>query len=450
LGILLYWGAIAEADLTIMPLGDSITYGDTFNGPIPGGYRTQLYSNLENAGYSFAFVGTQTENPSSALTQAGQTHHEGHDGYTMDLIAKNLDGNGGSSNFSNNNGGFWFHEPAPPDIILLHTGSSDLSPDISASTMAERLDKLIGQIVADSPSSFLFVAGIIPFPAQNQLVQDYNAQIRDVIVPKYASLGAKVIFVDQYANFVDANGNIIHIGPDNAHPDQTGYDLMGDTWAAAVQQALPLPVLVTGFNADVISDKDPAARFSQPFHGGTFAWFESGGVDDNGTTHTDGLPAGLSFVSVTASKATYQIQPANANNALQLGAGQQGTLTLATPAAYSSLYLLASSGDGMISSTGNGTLNFADGSTQDFSYNGFDWCNSQGGLHPEAALRSPNGRADVGPDGTAFTYNQDCDFQLYETVIAIDPSHAGVAIVSIDFTGVPDAFFSNILAISGR
>jgi hypothetical protein len=51
---------------------------------------------------------------------------------------------------------------------------------------------------------------------------------------------------------------------------------------------------------------------------------------------------------------------------------------------------------------------------------------------------------------TAFVYNQDCDFQVYETVIAIDPAHVGVGITSIDFTGAPDAFFSNIFALSGR
>ena len=68
----------------------------------------------------------------------------------------------------------------------------------------------------------------------------------------------------------------------------------------------------------------------------------------------------------------------------------------------------------------------------------------------EAVLSGPIGRADVGHDGTAFVYNQDCDFQLYETVIAIDPSHAGVAIASIDFTGAPDAFLSSIFAVSGR
>jgi hypothetical protein len=73
-----------------------------------------------------------------------------------------------------------------------------------------------------------------------------------------------------------------------------------------------------------------------------------------------------------------------------------------------------------------------------------------GGLHPEAVLSGPNGRADVGPNGAAFVYNQDCDFQVYETVIAIDPSHAGVAIASIDFSGAPDAFFSNIFGVSGR
>jgi hypothetical protein len=99
---------------------------------------------------------------------------------------------------------------------------------------------------------------------------------------------------------------------------------------------------------------------------------------------------------------------------------------------------------------GSGTINFADGSTQTFSYNSFDWCNAQGRFRPEAVLTGPNGRADIGPNGTAFAYNQDCDFQHYETVVAIDPSHAGVAIVSIDFTGAPDAFFSNIFAVSGR
>jgi sugar lactone lactonase YvrE len=212
----------------------------------------------------------------------------------------------------------------------------------------------------------------------------------------------------------------------------------------------PAPVVVTGYSADVISDKDPSTRFAQPINAGTFAWFEAGAVDDRGAQHDDGLPAGLTFVSATGSGATYQIQAANANSVLQLGVGQTGTLTLTTPAVYQTLYIIASSGDGTPTSVGSGSINFADGSTQAFSYNSFDWCNGPGGLHTEAVLPGPNGRADVGSDGTAFVYNQDCDFQVYETSLAIDPAHAGVAIASIDFTAAPDAFLTNIFAVSGK
>src|SRR5262249_14289790 len=60
--------------------------------------------------------------------------------------------------------------------------------------------------------------------------------------------------------------------------------------------------------------------------------------------------------------------------------------TLTAPAAYSTLYVIASSGDGTSTSVGSGIIRFADGSTQAFSYNTFDWCNGQGDVHPEAVL----------------------------------------------------------------
>ncbi len=239
LAIVLFCREAANADFTIMPLGDDNTVGSP-----PGGYRTRLYSDLHNAGYSFTFVGTSTTNPSSLLSQAGQTHHEGHPAYTIDQIANNLDGNDPGP--TPNNGGFWFHKPAPPNVILLQVGNDEIPMHLPGS-MAQRLDKLIGQIVADSPTSLLFVSSILPTfhnpPIDNALVQAYNARIKDVIVPKYKSLGDNVIFVDQYANFVDANGKIIHLQDQgmSPHADQIGSDLEGDTWAAALQQAIPEP-----------------------------------------------------------------------------------------------------------------------------------------------------------------------------------------------------------------
>jgi hypothetical protein len=80
----------------------------------------------------------------------------------------------------------------------------------------------------------------------------------------------------------------------------------------------------------------------------------------------------------------------------------------------------------------------------------FQTYGGQGRLHPEAVLQGKIGRADVGPSGTAFVYDQNCDLQVYETVIAIEPSHAGVEVTSIDFTGAPDAHFSNVFGVSAK
>src|SRR6516225_1585036 len=91
LAVFLFGKAATLADFTIMPLGDSVTFGSgNFGQGVPGGYRTRLYTDLLQAGYSFTFVGTQTANPSPLLSQVGQTHHEGHPGYMISQTANNL------------------------------------------------------------------------------------------------------------------------------------------------------------------------------------------------------------------------------------------------------------------------------------------------------------------------------------------------------------------------
>jgi CHRD domain len=224
--------------------------------------------------------------------------------------------------------------------------------------------------------------------------------------------------------------------------------IRGQLDAVPIESAQPMPIAATGYNADVISDQDRSIRFAQPFDANTFAWFQSGAVDDSGVQHDDGLPAGRSFTTASNSGAIYEIQPANNPNVLQLSPGRTGTLTLTTPEPFSTLYILAASGDGTPISTGNGNISFADGSTQAFRYDVFDWCDR--GQSPGAVFPGPLGRADIGPSGTSFVYLRECDYQLYETIIPIDPWHAGIPILSIDFTGAPDAFYSNIFGVSGQ
>jgi hypothetical protein len=230
-------------------------------------------------------------------------------------------------------------------------------------------------------------------------------------------------------------------------------DNSGGLWsvgAAAKPKPAFHPIRLVDWDTDVISDADPSTRFAHPFDANTFAWFERGAVDDQGVQHNDGLPAGLTFTSATGSGAIFEIQPANGPNVLQLAPYQLGTLRFEVPQPYNALDVLASSGSGTPFSCGSGNIHFADGSAQVFNFNVFDWRNGQGNFHPEAALPGPNGRANVGPNGTSFVYVRECDFQVYETIVPIDPWHAGVPILSIDFTGAPDAFYSNIFGVSGK
>ena len=245
-----------------MPLGDSITDG----AGAAGGYRTKLFASLSSAdpGQKPDFVGSATTNASSPLITAGETNHEGHGGYRIDQIANNLAGNDGAGG---NNGGFWLTgtggRPALlPDFILLHIGTNDILQNFNTGSMAMRLDNLVGQIVAARPDAHLLLSNIIPINnANNALVLAYNEQIENVIVPKYEALGRDITFIDQYSNFVNGDGSIrAELLPDAVHPNQTGYNLMADTWFAAIQTVPePSAMLLAAFGFAALSARRPRA-----------------------------------------------------------------------------------------------------------------------------------------------------------------------------------------------
>src|SRR5438270_13509046 len=92
---------------------------------------------------------------------------------------------------------------------------------------------------------------------------------------------------------------------------------LGIALAALVAVQVPMahahgqPISVSGFNADVIIDKDTTTRQSQSYDGGPVAWFEVGAVDDTGAENDDGVPAGQAVASANGSGVVYQLQPAN-------------------------------------------------------------------------------------------------------------------------------------------
>ena len=212
----------------ILPLGDSITDGYT----VTGGYRTELYKRLTNAGAVFTFLGSQTDNPSAVLTAGGQIHHEGHSGYRTDQIYNNLLGSDGTSG---NNGGYWLdggngtgRSAITPDIILLHIGTNDKTQGETTQTMTNKLWILLNMLRTNQPQARVFVASLIP--RSDSAADESGQQAYNLLIPGLvASMGTNFHFVDMHSVVSPAQ-----LG-DGVHPTQAGYDAMGDAWFSALQ-----------------------------------------------------------------------------------------------------------------------------------------------------------------------------------------------------------------------
>ena len=220
-------------DLKILPLGDSITFGAGASGnPVPGGYRSKLYSDLKAANINSIYVGALAVNPSPTLTTAGQNAHCGYSGRTIIEITADIDG--------------WMNT-CNPDVVLLHIGTNDMLCNRQGGA-PDRLNSLVDKITSKRPNLRLFFAGITPLTNgnawANHHVIDYNKAVKEMVVPKYRdSLHRNVYYVDQYANFVSTGVlDPTHI-PDGAHPDQTGYDFMATALAKSIIATFPQPTL---------------------------------------------------------------------------------------------------------------------------------------------------------------------------------------------------------------
>jgi hypothetical protein len=245
----LAWNAAAlpvgnnlPANLQIMPLGDSITYGADGH---HSGYRGPLGSLLSLVASNFVFVGSSVDNS----LPVNQRHYEGHGSYAIDNIFTNLDGFDDSlfqkyhGDSRKPNGGHWFdglasgpdaRPPLYPDVILLLIGANDRDNLTGAQ---ERLDRLVSKIVTMRPKAHLIIARITPITrsdAYSKFVVAYNQAV-DAVVAKYAP-NHLVTEVDLNTGF-PSDG----LGKDKLHPNDTGYNWMALPWLNAILQAYGQP-----------------------------------------------------------------------------------------------------------------------------------------------------------------------------------------------------------------
>ena len=199
-------GSLQKVSLKIMPLGDSITFGEPY--PSYGGYRHALGALLANDGCRIDFVGSQQ----SGNRAIPDPDNEGHTGWTIAQIQKGIDANG------------WL-ETYRPDIILLHIGTNDIGHGNAVSAPGN-LSRLLDDILKRLPQARVIVAQIIPFrggPSSDH--QLYNAAIPRIM----ASKGPRVFMVDMQSILSRSDY------ADDLHPNASGYDKMARAWEPAIR-----------------------------------------------------------------------------------------------------------------------------------------------------------------------------------------------------------------------
>lgn len=252
-GVVMGGGAWAYgAGPRIMAVGDSITYGLTGTtgnySDFPGGYRTNFYNEMTADGLVYKAVGASTANPSPVLTAAGQTAHSGYGGWTV-----GADVYSGLDNFVYRIDG-WMQSYNPDEVMLLG-GINDLLLDAGVTKTTGNMDLLLGKIFTAKPTVKVFVSNLLPttgsLAGRNSQVLAFNSALQNTLVPKYQSQGRSIYFVDQYSNFTSGGVPVGTNLPDGLHPNGTGYNLMGATFANAVATYGPTAPVRTPIVVDV-------------------------------------------------------------------------------------------------------------------------------------------------------------------------------------------------------
>jgi hypothetical protein len=199
----------------VLPLGDSITFGINYE----GSYRVELFKKAVTASQNITFVGTQTNGPAMApgTTVPFPQHHEGWSGYTIAQIQGKAAGDVTSA----------------PHMILVHAGTNDTYMSDPGGAPA-RLSTLVDYLTTNFSNALVVVAKIIPYPAQTSNVNLINNSIPAMVQSK-AAAGKHVISVDLNTGFQTST----MLSSDGIHPNQTGYNWMGDTWYATVSSYFP-------------------------------------------------------------------------------------------------------------------------------------------------------------------------------------------------------------------
>lgn len=237
---------------SIMPLGDSVTYGcgdscesspydcttnSSLDCPNPlgprschGGYRTRLHALLAAAGVDAVFVGPLTTGPSVAPATATR-----HAGYSGALVGPTASKWSLTDLFAN-----WTAPAYAPDVVLLLGGTNDVWAGVGAPKIANDVRTLVARAAAVWPRATFLIASILAMPqVNNATVAALNAALPGTVAALRAA-GVNATFVDVAAatRMCPPEPTALCCLQSDVHPSAAGYDRLAAAWLPAVLTAI--------------------------------------------------------------------------------------------------------------------------------------------------------------------------------------------------------------------
>ncbi|MBY0299047.1 MAG: hypothetical protein K2X71_23945 [Methylobacterium sp.] len=216
-------GAWSSAQ-TLMPLGDSITYGIAPPGVDEHGYRGYFWSDMAAAGKLFDMVGPKTNGAIPDPNNAG------YPGAWADDLAEMLPD---------------LLTAYRPETILLMAGANNVLQETTPqNTVRTALATMLDQVTAFNPATRVYVATVLP------LSDDDTGEV-DAVNTVIRAEVASAILSGQNVSLVEMAGFTTNDLFDGIHPTEAAYQRIAAHWSSAVLAAPPSPPATTGIDAAV-------------------------------------------------------------------------------------------------------------------------------------------------------------------------------------------------------
>lgn len=177
-----------------MPLGASRVEGAR---PDFESFRYELWKDLSENGWTFDFIGTQSDNASypSFNNKNFDIDHEGRGGWTSGEILDGLEG--------------WLSQTGSPDIVLFSSpGGNDVLTSLDYNQIINNINAIIDLLQANNPKVTILIEQ--PAPGRSDFmtpafIDAFNKIQQDVltIAEDQSTTSSQVLAVDMFTGFSD-------------------------------------------------------------------------------------------------------------------------------------------------------------------------------------------------------------------------------------------------------